>query len=149
MNNQTHRTPGSILRPFTCMVFFAAVLASLFLGGCKVSKDDGKKVRDLEFTVVGDIDVPAELKKIITEKSAQPFKLTFSDEQNLYIVVGYGPQSTGGYSITVNALYLTENSIVIDTELLGPAKGENPAPETSYPCIVLKTENLENPVIFQ
>ena len=99
--------------------------------------------------MAADSEVPAELKQIITEKTAQPFKLTFSDEQNLYIVVGYGSQSTGGYSIAVNALYLTSNSIVIDTELLGPAKGENPAPETSYPYVVVKTENLENPVIFQ
>ncbi len=121
----------------------------LFAGGCNVSKDDGQKTRDLEFNVVGDSDVPAELKQIITEKTLQPFKLTFNDEQNLYIVVGYGPQSTGGYSIAVKELYLTENSIVIDTELLGPEKGENPAPETSYPYIVVKTENLENPVIFQ
>ena len=83
-------------------------------------------MRDLEFSVVGDGDVPAELKQIISEKTLQPFKLTFSDEQNLYIVVGYGPQSTGGYSIAVKELYLTENSIVIDTELLGPEKGENP-----------------------
>lgn len=128
----------------------AGTLAVLMLtGGCKVSKDDGKKVQDLEFNVVGDADVPAELKQIISEKTLQPFKLTFSDEQNLYIVVGYGPQSTGGYSIAVKELYLTENSIVIDTELLGPEKGENPAPETSYPYIVVKTENLENPVIFQ
>ena len=96
-----------------------------------------------------DSDVPEELRQIIEEKKAQPFKLTFNDEQNLYIVVGYGAQSTGGYSIAVKELYLTDNSIVIDTELLGPEKGENPAPETSYPYIVVKTENLENPVIFQ
>ena len=125
------------------------MLALLFISGCKISKDDGKKVRDLEFTVVGEVDIPAELKQIITEKLSQPFKLTFSDEQNLYIVVGYGSQSTGGYSIAVKELYLTDNSIVIDTELLGPEKGENPAPETSYPYVVVKTENLENPVIFQ
>jgi hypothetical protein len=125
------------------------MLALLFISGCKISKDDGKKVRDLEFTVVGEVDIPAELKQIITEKLSQPFKLTFSDEQNLYIVVGYGSQSTGGYSIAVKELYLTDNSIVIDTELLGPEKGENPAPETSCPFIVVKTENLENPVIFQ
>lgn len=145
MNNKTGR--GSLYRRG---IFLAALLlAVLFTGGCKVSKDDGKKVRDLEFTVTGDSEVPEELKQIITGKMSQPFKLTFSDEQNLYIVVGYGPQSTGGYSIAVKELYLTSNSIVIDTELLGPEKGENPAPETSYPYVVVKTENLENPVIFQ
>ena len=58
-------------------------------------------------------------------------------------------QDTGGYSISVEELYLTENSIVIDTELTGPEKGETPAPETSYPYVVVKTEYLENPVVFQ
>lgn len=145
MNKNMHRT-SSWLR---FLLLAGILLAMVFTGGCKVSKDDGKKVKDLEFNVVGDGDVPAQLKQIITEKTLQPFKLTFNDEQNLYIVVGYGPQSTGGYSIAVKELYLTENSIVIDTELLGPEKGENPAPETSYPYIVVKTENLENPVIFQ
>lgn len=145
MSRNTYKTfPG-----LRFLLLAGLMLALLFTGGCKVSKDDGKKVRDLEFSVAGDSDVPAELKQIIAEKTLQPFKLTFNDEQNLYIVVGYGPQKTGGYSIAVKELYLTDNSIVIDTELLGPEKGENPAPETSYPYIVVKTENLENPVIFQ
>ena len=64
-------------------------------------------------------------------------------------MVGYGPQSTGGYSIAVKELYLTSNSIVIDTELLGPEKGENPAPETSYPYVVVKTEFSQKPVVFE
>ena len=136
-------------KKLSCLLMAGIMLALLFISGCKISKDDGKKVRDLEFTVVGEVDIPAELKQIITGKLSQPFKLTFSDEQNLYIVVGYGSQSTGGYSIAVKELYLTDNSIVIDTELLGPEKGENPAPETSCPFIVVKTDNLENPVIFQ
>ena len=142
------KTCGRTLFP-RCFLLACLFLAVLFAAGCKVSKDDGKKERDMEFAVVGDSDVPQELKQIISEKMSQPFKLTFNDEQNLYIVVGYGPQSTGGYSISVKQLYLTSNSIVIDTELLGPEKGENPAPETSYPYVVVKTEHLENPVIFQ
>ena len=64
-------------------------------------------------------------------------------------MVGYGEQATGGYSISVNELYLTENSIVIDTELKGPEKGETVGVEKSYPYIAVQTEYLENPVIFQ
>ena len=123
--------------------------AALWLGGCSASKDEGDKVRDLDFMVVGDMDVPQELKNLITEKQQQPFKLTYSDEQNLYIAVGYGVQPTGGYSISVNDLYLTDNSIVINTELKGPEKGENAGVEQSFPYIVIKTEYLENPVVFQ
>lgn len=125
------------------------VIVARILSGCSVGDDDGDKVRDLEFTVVGEADVPEELRNIIAEKISQAFKLTYSDNENLYIVIGYGPQSTGGYSIAVEDLYLTENSIVIDTELIGPGKGETAAAETSYPYVVVKTEYLENPVVFQ
>ena len=46
-------------------------------------------------------------------------------------------------------LYLTENAIVADTELLGPESAEQAGTEKSYPYIVVKTEYLEEPVIFQ
>ena len=42
------------------------VLMARFLGGCSASKDDGGKVRDLEFTVVSETEIPEELQKIIT-----------------------------------------------------------------------------------
>lgn len=125
------------------------VVAARMLSGCSVEKNNGDKVRDLEFTVVGEAELPEELRSIVAEKKAQPFKLTYSDNANLYIVVGYGPQSTGGYSIAVEELYLTDNSIVINTELLGPEKGSAEAQDTSYPFVVVKTEYLENPVIFK
>ena len=128
------------------MMLFAM---TLWLAGCSASKDSGDKVRDLDFTVAGDMDVPDELKNLIAEKRQRPFKLTYSDEQNLYIAVGYGVQPTGGYSISVNELYLTDNSIVVNTELKGPEKGENAGAEQSFPYIVIRTEYLENPVVFQ
>lgn len=120
-----------------------------FLTACSVEKDDLKKVRDLEFTVVGETDLPEELKQVIGEKKTAPFKMTYTDDQNLYIAVGYGEQENGGYSISVRELYLTENAIVADTELLGPESAEQTGAEKSYPYIVVKTEYLEEPVIFQ
>jgi len=114
-----------------------------------VQKQEQDKVRDLEFTVTGEADLPQELQQIIQEKKAAPFKLTYTSDQGLFIVVGYGEQPTGGYSIQVKELYLTENSIVIDTELQGPQKGETTGVEKSYPYIAVRTEYLENPVIFQ
>ena len=113
------------------------VLMVRFLTGCSVEKENQDKVRDLEFTVVGEADLPEELKNLVEEKKAAPFKLTYSNDQGLYIALGYGE------------LYLTENSIVIDTELKGPEKGETVGVEKSYPYIVVQTEYLENPVIFQ
>ena len=125
------------------------VLAVRCLSGCSQDKTPAEKVRDLEFTVVGDQQMPPDLSSAIGQKQTEPFKLTYADDQNLYIAVGYGQQETGGYSIRVNQLYLTENSIVIDTELLGPEKGEETGTEKSCPYLVVKTEYLENSVVFQ
>lgn len=130
-----------------CLLLWAFVVR--FLTGCSVEKENQDKVRDLDFAVVGETELPEELKNLVAEKKAAPFKLTYSNDQGLYIAVGYGEQPTGGYSISVNELYLTENSIVIDTELKGPEKGEEVGVEKSYPYIVVQTEYLENPVIFQ
>lgn len=137
---------GKILLVFGLLAW---VLIVRLLTGCSVEKESQEKVRDLEFTVVGENELPEELKKLTEEKKAAPFKLTYSNDQGLFIVVGYGEQATGGYSITVNELYLTENAIVIDTELLGPPKGEEAGVEKSYPYITIRTELLEQPVIFQ
>lgn len=131
------------------MVIMVAVLVMTSLCGCSISKKDTNKVRDLEFTVVEDGEVPEELMKLIEEKKQSLFKLTYSNDESLYIVIGYGVQQTGGYSISVGELYLTSNSIVIKTNLIGPSKDETPTQEPSFPYVVVKTELIDQPVIFQ
>ena len=70
-------------------------------------------------------------------------------EEDMYIVIGEGPQAGGGYSVMVKELYQTDNSIVIRTELLGPEKGEASGTDTSYPVLIVKTAFMEEPVVFQ
>ena len=86
---------------------------------------------------------------IIEEKKSAPFQITYTDNENLYICVGYGQQETGGYSIAVEELYLTDTNICVDTTLLGPEASEKSNKTPSYPFIVLKTEFLEQTVIFE
>lgn len=101
------------------LAFAAAALVCLC--GCTViTKDGNEKVRDIDFTVLAEDNIPDELKQVIEEKKEKEFKLTYQDNGFLYICVGYGRQETGGYSITVNDLYLTGNSIYVDTNLIGP-----------------------------
>lgn len=125
------------------------LVAVLFLNGCSVEDDNGKKLRDLEFTVVEEGEVPEELAKIIEEKKNSEFKITFTDGTYLYIVVGYGEQATGGYSIAVNELYLSDNAIYLHTNLIGPSKDEKISQVLTYPHIVIKTEYLDESVVFQ
>ena len=114
-----------------------------------VENTDPVKLKDLEFTVVENAEVPEELLTIIEEKKSANFKLTYEDGGYLYIVVGYGEQNTGGYSIAVKELFLTSNAIYIDTNLIGPSKEEKITEAASYPYIVIKTEYLDKSVVFQ
>ena len=125
------------------------VLVVRLLAGCSIQKEHQDKVKDLDFTVITEEEMPEELKQIVDEKKPATFKMTYSDDQGLYIVTGYGEQKTGGYSISVQELYLTDNSIVFDSELTGPGKDDAKSVEKSYPYIVIRTEYSEHPVVFQ
>lgn len=124
----------------------AAVFLAALLAGCGTKKEEEKS--NLEFTVVDEERLPEELKKMVDEKKAEAFKLTYADGGYLYLCIGYGKQATGGYSITVNDLYATQNAIYLDTNLTGPKdaaeKGKNP----SYPYIVIKTPFMDKTVVF-
>lgn len=131
--------------------YILGAVALLMLTGCAKEKDPLLKVKDLEFTVLAEDNIPEELKTVIEEKKADAFKVTYQDNGFLYICIGYGEQISGGYSITVNDLYLTENAIYADTTLLGPEPGDESAAKRntpSYPYIVIKTEFVDKPVVF-
>lgn len=121
----------------------------LLLTGCAMLSEEKIKLRDLDFTVLGEEKIPAQLLAIIEEKKVSPFQITYTDNENLYICVGYGEQETGGYSIAVNDLYLTENEIFVNTSLLGPEAEEKNNKTPSYPYLVIKTEFLEQTVTFE
>jgi hypothetical protein len=123
--------------------------ACVLLSGCTLLSEEKIKLRDLDFTVLSEEKIPEELKTILEEKKSAPFQITYTDKQNLYICVGYGEQETGGYSIAVEDLYLTDANICVNTSLLGPDGSEKGEKSPSYPFIVLKTEFLEQTVIFE
>lgn len=107
-----------------------------------------EKIKDLECTIITEDNLPEELFNMIEQKKSDAFKVTFEDKGFLYICVGYGTQETGGYSITVNDLYETANAIYVDTNLIGPSPEEKGKPVASYPYIVIKTEFIDKPVVF-
>ncbi len=125
------------------------ILIIWILTGCGVSTQDPERVGEVDFTVLDLEKVPEELRNVLEEKKAAPFKVTYEDEGYLYICIGYGEQQTSGYSIIVEDLYLTSNAICVDTELLGPGNGEETTEATTCPYMVLKLQDLEMPVVFE
>lgn len=137
---------GNMKRILLCLL---AVAAAAMLSGCTFLSEERIKLRDLDFTVLSEEKIPEELMSIIEEKKKEPFQITYTDKEYLYICVGYGEQATGGYSIAVNELYLTDTAVYASTSLLGPESADKNNATPSYPCIVIKTEYLDQTVIFE
>lgn len=122
---------------------------ALCLGGCGIEKNSVRKLQDLKFEVVEKTEIPEELVVTIEEKQKEGFKLTYADENHLYIAMGFGIQPTGGYSISVDECYETKNAVYFATTLTGPAKGEKINQVPSYPYIVVKLDKTEKSVVFE
>lgn len=124
------------------------LILMIFLTGCEGKQAaDGVKT-EVEFTVVGHDEIPEELAAIIGENRQGEMKLTYEDQGYAYLVRGYGQQKTGGYSIAVNGVYLSEDGIHVDTSLIGPPKDQKIRDEASYPYLVLKIEAQEAEIFF-
>jgi len=128
------------------LIIIAAITITIV--SCKITGTSSKKVADLEYTVVEDQDIPTELMKIIDEKKQNSLRLTYTTKDYIYIVAGYGTQPTSGYSIRLNEIYLGQNAIYIDTNLIGPSKGEEVNEKETYPYIVIMIEKRDDPVVF-
>ena len=124
------------------------MIGSLMMG-CKGEEEPEDKIADLEFEIVSEGEIPQELRDLIEEKKANEFKLSYSADGSLYIAVGFGEKETGGYSIGIKALYLTENAIVMDSDLTGPAQGEEVSRAPSFPYIVIRTEDRPESIVFR
>lgn len=127
--------------------------ASLFfvfivLYGCRYEKLDSKKVSDVDFTVMDMTQIPTELEEQIVEKRGREFTLVYKVDGEMYLCVGFGKQLTGGYSVKVKDVYITENTLCVDTTLIGPKENKLVLKACSYPCIVIKVENIDKKVVF-
>lgn len=131
------------------MIMACVLTVGIVLSGCTIKDGSDMRLRDVEFTVLAEDEIPPEFLDFIIGKQSDPFKLTYTTDQYLYIAAGYGKQETGGYSIAVKDCYMTENALVFDTELIGPSTSEDSIPGASYPYIVIKTERTDATVIFQ
>ena len=139
-------SPGFSMKKICLLVIVSIMAAMLSACGGETEKEENRN--NLEFTVVSEDRLPDELKEILDQKKESAFKLTYADEGYLYICVGYGKQESGGYSVTVNELYETDNAIYVNTNLLGPKAGSSPGTSPSYPYIVLKIEFRDKTVVF-
>lgn len=130
------------------MVFL--LMTILFLVGCDSDKEKQKKA--VEFTVCDESKMPNELLEIVNEKKEKIFKLSYINDNYLYIAVGYGEKNRQDYSVIVEDLYVTDNAVYVDTELYTaentPTDAVAEGGASMYPYIVIKCEKIDLPVVF-
>ena len=130
------------------LLLFFAVFAGCSFGSCGKKEEAYVKLKEPEFTVVEEADVPAELLDVINGKKENGFKISYLSEEGLYLVRGYGSQPSGGYNITVDELFFSKEGLCIKTTLTGPAADEKVTPAATHPYIVVKVEPIETAVHF-
>ena len=114
-----------------------------------MEKRSTEKIKDLEFTVLREEEIPKELKQQIEKKKHAVMKETYTDGNWLYIAEGYGEKRKSGYSVEVDACYETSNAIYIHTTLLGPSEDEKAVDATVYPYVVVKMEYIDKHIVFE
>ena len=125
------------------------VVCVILLMGCSVRTLETDKVRDLDYELVEEADIPEEMRETIEEYKEEAFSFTYADKGRLYIARGYGKQKTDGYKIQVLELYESENAVVLQTTFLGPEPDEETGNEPSYPYIVIQTEYSDKDVVIE
>ena len=132
----------------TVLMVTIMIVSGIQIQGCKFKIVSKEEKREIPFVIVSEECIPKELSSFLEQRKEEEIKVTYVDGENRYIIVGYGKQETGGYSIYIKDLYATDNAIYVDTCLMGP-KESNKKNAPSYPVIVLQISEMGLPVVFQ
>lgn len=128
------------------LLIVSCVFMLALLGGClEGKKSSNRQARD--FTVCTEEQIPEEVKQMIEEKQENAFQFTYSLQEYVYVVIGYGEQPGGGYSIRVDECSEDEKNIYVDTTLLGSEESQDHNVK-SHPYIALKIIRPEKNIIF-
>lgn len=123
-------------------------LIAVMLTGCKKEQKE-EKIDSIDYTICEESELPVNLVDIINDKKESAFELTYTKDDYTYLVRGYGKQSSGGYSISVEDVYYTDNTVCLVSKLEGPAENELVLNAATYPYIVVKIEYTDKEGVFE
>lgn len=130
------------------VVIAGIVMSAAAMCGCD-RKGGSEELTPVDFTVVSFDDIPKDFLAQIEEKKSADFRLTYTADGWMYIARGYGTQETGGYSIAVKEVSMSDNAVYFDSELIGPKQNEAVNRLATYPYVVVKIEDAGRSVVFR
>ena len=116
--------------------------------GCGMLQKKNSEAKEVDYTVVKKEELPPEVKKIIEVKKQEEFQMAYQCEGELYLLRGYGIQSSGGYSIRVEKVSENDTELHVKTKLIGPKGKDGGTEGISCPYLVIKVENRHKKVVF-
>lgn len=116
--------------------------------GCGRMRQKKEKEHGVEYTVLGEDQIPDEIRKVVDVKKQEEFQMTYQEEDMLYLLQGYGIQSSGRYSIRVEKVSENDTELHVKTKLIGPKGKDGGTEGISCPYLVIKVENRHKKVVF-
>ncbi|MCC8044974.1 MAG: protease complex subunit PrcB family protein [Clostridiales bacterium] len=129
-----------------CRILLILCVCISLLSGCQ--KRQETEQMEVEYTIMTDKELPEELLTIIEENKTQEMRLTWMDQEEMYLIRGYGEQLTGGYSVAVAGCTEDETTLWFTTRLIGPDEGEASG-AASYPYLAVKIDATEKEVVIE
>ena len=122
--------------------FFLAVLliGGVFSFGKLGKKEQGQAVK---YEICSGKNMPERLQKIIEERKKKPGTFAYKNSKYTYLVVCYGEKSYSGYSVRVEQCWKDKEQLYLETQLIGPAAGEEVVETLTYPFLVVRCGRTE------
>lgn len=103
-------------------------------------KEQGQAVK---YEICTEKNMPERLQKILEKRKKKPGTFAYKNSRYTYLVVCYGEKPYSGYSVRVEECWKDEEQLYLETQLIGPAAGEEVIETLTYPFLVVRCGRTE------
>lgn len=141
------------IKPHRAVPFFTyIIILCLFLNACTALNIDGFRFGKLgkrqqgqavKYEICTEKNIPERLQKILEERKKKPGTFAYKNSRYTYLVVCYGEKPYSGYSVRVEQCWKDKEQLYLETQLIGPAAGEEVVETLTYPFLVVRCGRTE------
>ncbi len=135
----------------TVKFLIAIMLATLAVlnTGCGEPAETGEPVGEEKTFQRIDGDYPGEVEEWVEASRLELGGRTLVHDGRLYLLVTYGEQMTGGYSVKITGVTEKEGLLVVEAKFAEPGEGDIVTQALTYPYDLVYMEETDLPVEFR
>lgn len=144
VQQKIHQIAGMLFLMCIVCIFLNGCTAALNIDGFHFGKLGGRKRgQTVKYEICAEKNIPERLQKILEERKKKPGTFAYKNSRYTYLVVCYGEKSYSGYSIRVEECWKDKEQLYLETQLIGPAAGEEVVETLTYPFLVIRCDRTE------